>query len=39
MEHLFLALADIHGNIDALKQILKANPNIEGILVAGDLTN
>jgi len=39
MEHLFLALADIHGNIDVLKQILKANPNIEGILVAGDLTN
>ncbi|OQB97440.1 MAG: Calcineurin-like phosphoesterase superfamily domain protein [Spirochaetes bacterium ADurb.Bin110] len=39
MEHLFLALADIHGSIDALEQILRANPNIEGILVAGDLTN
>jgi hypothetical protein len=39
MQHLFLALADIHGNINALEQILKANFNIEGIFVAGDLTN
>lgn len=34
-----LVLADIHGKLDALRQVLGANGDADLVLVAGDLTN
>jgi len=35
----FLALADIHGNRESFEKIIECNRSVEGIFIAGDLTN
>jgi Icc-related predicted phosphoesterase len=39
MSDMFLVLADIHGETGRLELILRENPRVKGIFVAGDLTN
>jgi len=39
MTNMFLALADIHGKTEMLERILKENPQVGGVFVAGDVTN
>lgn len=39
MTNMFLALADIHGKTEVLERILKENPRVGVVFVAGDVTN